>query len=660
MKYLQLFLCTIGLVAISSTSLIAQSQDDWVEWGYVDGLNQGDAFGNAMLPLGDVNNDLYEDYLVASPQSGSYLRRAGELSIHSGQDNSVIASVYGSNIGQQIGYSMCILGTHNGDGLLKIAASAPFSDSTTGMFSGVVNIYAFDPITSDFYLWQELTGDNSGAMFGVSVAALDNDGDTYLDLAVGSLGDGNPTAGQPLDGSIRFFNISDVIADEAITDTQYGDLNSSEMLGFSMCYADIDGAEGLLIGAPFNSVNADNSGKAILYEAANHSLSPTPLEDPSPTADANLGFAVAAGSDITGDGTADFIASAPNAGAGTVISWDDSQLPGQVLNGLSSGEKFGYSLAITSDTNFDSVDELVVGAPEADSYKGRFAVHDMTDSPQVIYAENGSLGQLFGSAVATAGDLNQSTKSEVLVSAIGNNNGTGRIYIYSPPEQDSGPVELEVLGSYEWETDLLLNATNLSQGGGGQLYWYMGSQAGSSVSADGYELDISGNVQLLAVTNNPGVQSQYIHTIPDIIPDGQLLLFQVVEDRSGFIRSSTLDGGNVVDPGVTMFVDGNQAGAQIQVRTKWGLPNSPVYIYGSRATPSGNPINSAPDGNWDLNLKRAKAIGSPGDQSDLDGDFTSAPINVPASLSGVTAYFQAYDWDFFAPALTPVLVVTFQ
>ena len=109
-----------------------------------------------------------------------------------------------------------------------------------------------------------------------------------------------------------------------------------------------------------------------------------------------------------------------------------------------------------------------------------------------------------------------------------------------------------------------------------------------------------------------------------------------------------------------MFVDGNQAGAQIQVRTKWGLPNSPVYIYGSAATPSGSASNSAPDGNWDLNLRNAKSIGSPGDQSDLIGNFTSAPINVPASLSGVTAYFQAYDWDFFQSALTPVLVVTFQ
>ena len=657
MKNLQLFLCAIGLVAISTPSLIAQSQDDWVEWGHVDGLNQGDSFGSSMSPLGDVNNDSHDDYLVSSPQSSSYLRRAGELSIVSGKDDSIIASASGSSIGQQMGYSICVLGQHDGDGLLKIAASSPFSNTSNGMFSGVVIIYAFDPSTSELYLWQELAGDNAGAMFGASVAALDNDGDGDLDLAVGSLGDGKPLIGQPLDGSIRFFNVSNLSADETGTNPQYGVSNSGEMFGFAMCYADINGDEGLLIGAPFADIN--NYGAVVLYTALTHSS--TTLANVSPTTDANLGFAVAAGSDITGDGTADFIASAPNAGTGTVFAWEDSQLTGQALDGSNNGEKFGYSLAITDDANFNGSNDLVVGAPEADNGKGRFAVHDMSSPSQdVLHAEDGLTGQLFGSAVATAGDINQSTKSEILVGAIGTNNGTGRVYIYSPPEEDIGAIELEVVGNYEWETDMNLNATNLSQGGGGNLYWYMGSQAGSSVSNEGYNLDISGNVQLLAITGNPGVQAQYTHTIPDTIADGQLLVFQVVEDRSGFIRSSTIDGGNVVDPGVTMFVDGNQAGAQIQVRTKWGLPNSPVYIYGSAATPSGSASNSAPDGNWDLNLRNAKSIGSPGDQSDLIGNFTSAPINVPASLSGVTAYFQAYDWDFFQSALTPVLVVTFQ
>ena len=656
MKYLQLFLCTIGLAAISSTSLTAQSQDDWVEWGYIDGLNAGDSFGSAMLPLGDLNNDGHDDYLVASPQSGSYLRRAGELSIISGKDDSIIASVSGSSIGQQMGYSICVLGGHNGDGLLKIAASSPFSNTNNGMFSGVVNIYAFDPSTSDFYLWQELAGDNGGAMFGVSVAALDNDGDGDLDLAVGSLGDGAST-GQALDGSIRFFNVNNLNADETGTMPQYGVSSSGEMFGFAMCYADINGDEGLLIGAPFADIN--NYGAAVLYTALTHSS--TTLANVSPTTDANLGFAVAAGGDITGDGTADFIASAPNAGTGTVFAWEGSQLTGQALDGSNNGEKFGYSLAITDDANFNGSDDLVVGAPEADNGKGRFAVHDMSSPSQdVLHAEDGLTGQLFGSAVATAGDINQSTKSEILVGAIGANNGTGRVYIYSPPEEDIGAIELEVVGNYEWETDMNLNATNLSQGGGGDLYWYMGSQAGPSVSNQGYNLDISGNVQLLAVTGNPGVQAQYIYTIPDTMPDGQLLVFQVIEDRSGFVRSSTIDGGNVVDPGVTMFVDGNQAGSNVFISTKWGIPNSPVYIYASLATPSGNATNTAPDGNWNLNLRNAIAIGSPGDQSNSIGNFTAQTITAPASVSGRTAYFQAYDWDFFEPGLTPPLSVTFQ
>ena len=278
------------------------------------------------------------------------------------------------------------------------------------MFSGVVNIYAFDPSTSELYLWQELAGDNAGAMFGVSVAALDNDGDGDLDLAVGSLGDGEPLVGQPLDGSIRFFDVSNLGADETGTNPQYGVPNSGEMFGFAMCYADINGDEGLLIGAPFADIN--NCGAAVLYTALTHSS--TTLANASPTADANLGFAVAAGSDITGDGTADFIASAPNTGTGTVFTWEGSQLTGQALDGGNNGEKFGYSLAITDDANFNNSDDLVVGAPEAGNDNGRFAVYDMSSLNQtVLYSASGSSGQLLGRAVATAGDINQSTKSEI-------------------------------------------------------------------------------------------------------------------------------------------------------------------------------------------------------------------------------------------------------
>ena len=651
-------LCILGLAALFAPSLSAAPQD-WVEWGYVDGLNPGDSFGSSMLAIGDINNDLFEDYLVASPQSGSYLRLAGELSIHSGQDNSVIASISGSAIGQQLGYSICLLGEHDNDGLLKIAASAPFSNSNNGFFSGLVNIYAFDPVTLSLDLWQEIPGDHPGMMFGVSVAALDIDGDGDLDLAIGSLGDGDIlNGGQALDGSVSFFTVSGLLADDTGNDPKYGVAASNEMFGFATCHADSNGDEALLIGAPF--ANADNSGAAFHYKPSNPNNMIT-LQSPLATAGANLGFAVAAGSDITGDGIADFVASAPNTATGSIVTWNNPLQAGLVLDGNSNGEKFGYSLAITADSNFDTFADLIVGAPEAGNNAGRFAVHDMSCVEQsVIYTATGAIGQLFGTAVSTGGDLNQSTKSEVLVGAVGENNATGRVYIYSPPEQDTGPIQLDVVGSFEWDTDLQLNATNLAAGGGGQLYWYMGTQAGSSTSAEGYDLDISGNVSLVATTTNPGVMAQYLYTIPDSLPDGQSIVFQVVEDRSGFIRTSTIDGGNVINPGVTMFIDGSQAGGQIQVRTKWGIPNSPVYLYAAKRTPTSGANNTAPDGNWLLNLRGAVAIGSPGDQSDLIGNFISTPINVPGSLSGVTGYFQAYDWDFFMPALTRVVQVTFQ
>ncbi len=630
----------------------AQVQDGWVEWSSVDGLSSGDSFGSSTLAIGDVDGDLNADYLVAAPRSKSGFHLAGELSIHSGYDDHVIASINGDYAGQQIGYDVCFLGQHNGDGILKIAASAPFSDSSNGMFSGIVNVYALDLSTLTLSLWEEIPGVRPGHMFGVSIAATDLDSDGDLDLAIGALGDG------ALDGSVTFLHLDDIgTIDNALQ--SLGAPSSGEMYGWSLCTADANGNSTLLIGAPF--ANTDDSGAVVRLNASSGIFDTLRLPSPVAIAGANLGFAVAAGSDITGDGIADLVASAPNAGTGQVFVWHDELAASTSLDGSNSDEKFGYSLAITPDANFNGSDDLVVGAPDFNNEKGRFAVHDMSLPQQLVLHEvNGSAGQLLGNSVSTAGDLNKTSQSEILVGAIGTNNDSGRVYIYSPPEQDIGSIELDVSGTFNWETELDLSATNLSVGGSGTLYWYVGSQAGSSTSAEGYDLDIKGNVSLIGATPSPGSSAQLTYTIPDSIPDGQSLVFQVIEDRSGFIRSSTIDGGYVVDPGITLFVDGHQAGSQIQVRTKWGIPNSPVFIYGSTAQPSNNADQPAPDGSWLLNLRNATAIGSPNDKSDVDGNFTSSAINTPGSLSGLTVYFQGYDWDFFSPALTPITAVTFQ
>jgi hypothetical protein len=646
----RLLLCTTVLIC---TSPLLSAQSDWVEWGFVDGTSVDGEFGNKVIAIGDINNDQFDDYAVTSPRSseGNYL--GGTISLHSGQDNSVLASIHGSQFGDKIGYDICYLGEHDLDGLIKIATSSPFATGINGPFSGLVRIFAYDQNNQTFSLWQEIGGESPGNMFGASIEAIDQDGDNDLDLVVSAIGY------NILDGGVFIYNLNSVEADINNPISYAGIPSSREMFGWALSrdLGSING-DSLLVGAPFAGTN--NAGRVISIKANGQSSERNnPLENIN---NAHLGYSVAAGSDITGDGLPDNVASAPDTATGSVIIWDTPSATGNILQGSQANEKFGYSIDISLDTNFDGADDLIVGAPHADSLRGRFSVYDATSLAfESIFSEEGvEAGHLYGIDVAEGGDLNQTGQHEILVSAMGVNNNTGRIYIYAPPEEDLGPIDLEIEGSFEWETEAEMQASNLATGGGGNLYWYVGTSQGSSTSNEGYELDISGNVELISITPNPGVTYTEYYLIEDTIPDGQELFFQVIEDRSGFIRKSDVEDEEVEDPGVTLFVNGDQADEPMNFETKWGMPNSPVYIYGSPYPPSNNPVYTAPDGSWNINIKRAVPLSQPGDQSNSDGNFTSNPITAPSVLAGLTIYFQAYDWDFFQPALTRVVPVEFE
>ena len=223
---------------------------------------------------------------------------------------------------------------------------------------------------------------------------------------------------------------------------------------------------------------------------------------------------------------------------------------------------------------------------------------------------------------------------------------------------------MNISGPFEWETDVVMQATNLSPGGGGEVYWYIGTSIQETVSPHGFDLNIGGLIDFIVVAN-PGTQLQQLWRITDDIPDGTNLYFQVIEDRNGFVRNSNTDNGEVSDPGVTLFVNGNTAGQAVTLQTRWGIPNSPMYIYGTNQGFTAGAINSVPNGTWEVNLRNPRALTPPGDKSGNfgtpeEGEYTSPPVNIPAGFVGVTAHFQGYDWDLFQPALTRVVAVTFQ
>lgn len=641
------------------------AQQDWVTWTSLDGTAQTDQFGTALTGVGDWNVDGYDDYAVSSVGSDRGLQNAGLVTIFSGVDDSVLAEVEGLVAADQLGWSLANLGSHDGDGLPKIAIGAPYASTASGAFSGVVRIYAWDNVAGSLSLVTELLGPAPGALFGSSLAAFELNGDGDLDLAVGAMG------ANFQDGEVSTFVMSDAGAATPASAVYPGDPGSMEMFGWALSASDTTtGSPGgslgddLVVGAPFADDAAPDAGAVVLIDEFGGQ---TVLVNPfGSVANGHLGYSVTGGQDVIGSGSQDLAAGAPDTTLGDVAIWNGATLaPVLQLPGGGAGSQFGYSVLMSPDANFDTRGDLAVGSPSALGGRGTFQVYSVAAGVTQLHSAAGPSGTdgRLGWSLGVIGDLNQTDKMELGAGSPYRDGLTGHVDIYSPPAQDIGPIDLVVSGPFDWETDVVMDASNLSPGGGGELYWYVGTQFTQSTSPEGYDLNIGGFLTLISIDANPGDVAQQVYRIEDSIPDGTRLYFQLVEDRNGFVRTSNVDSDIVNDPGVTLFVNGDTAGAPVRLQTRWGIPNSPVYIYGTAAGATQQPVNDAPNGSWQLNLINARFIGQPGDKSGGlgepdEGEFLSNQINIPAGMSGSTVYFQAYDWDLFAPALTNVVVVT--
>ncbi len=156
------------------------------------------------------------------------------------------------------------------------------------------------------------------------------------------------------------------------------------------------------------------------------------------TAGTRLGDVVAGGSDLTGDGIADFVIAAPNAtttevGAGKVLVFAGSATgalsltPIWTLNGTSAGEELGASVAL-GDVNGDSIADLVIGAPGASTGGASLGSVGVFFGPLTSSAIAGSLsvaqwsvdgphaGSRFGETVCL-GELNEDGILDLIVGA---------------------------------------------------------------------------------------------------------------------------------------------------------------------------------------------------------------------------------------------------
>ena len=202
-----------------------------------------------------------------------------------------------------------------------------------------------------------------------------------------------------------------------------------------------DGYSDVIIGAHRYDDGANtDEGRAFVYHGSNVGLPATPNNTPDDAdqADAWFGYSVASAGDVNGDGYSDVIIGAPayNDGANT-----DEGLA-FVYHGSAAGlsatpnstpddadqfsAEFGYSVASAGDVNGDGFSDVIIGAigydDGANSGEGRaFVYHGsaagLSASPNSTPDDADQAGAFFGRSVASAGDVNGDGYSDVIIGA---------------------------------------------------------------------------------------------------------------------------------------------------------------------------------------------------------------------------------------------------
>jgi len=236
-----------------------------------------------------------------------------------------------------------------------------------------------------------------------------------------------------------------------------------------------------------------------------------------PLAGDNHGFPVAFAGDVDGDSSPDILVGAPTAspggllGAGSVFlhSGRTFTLLHQ-FNGTNAGDDFGVSISGIDDLNGDSIADILVGADNADpatrNNAGTVFLYSGRDFSPIGQLDGEAVDDLFGTSLASLGDVTGDGRPEFAVGAIGSDpdaqrQNAGRVYVYSgnltliraldgEAAQDSFGISVASSGDVDRDGygDLLVGADLANPGGrvnAGSAYLFSGRDFSRLTRLDG-------------------------------------------------------------------------------------------------------------------------------------------------------------------------------
>lgn len=419
-------------------------------------INQSNAaLGVSVSSAGDVNGDGYSDVIIGAPKYDFQHADDGAAFVFPGTAFGL--SLAGvrlamSQAGAQTGHSVNTAGDVNGDGYSDVVVGAPFYDNGQ-TDEGAAFVYYGSPSGIQTKASVILEGNQVGAGFGISVSMAGSiNGDQYSDLVVGAhLFD----SGEQDEGAafVYYGSAAGIIASNSI---KLESNQANARMGFSVAGAgdlEEDGFGDVIVGAYLFDDGEVDEGVAFLYRGSAAGLNTSAVKIQNNQAGAHMGYSVACAGDLNGYGISGIIIGAPDFDKGEtdegVVFWYENTgftAPFATIEINQAGAGFGSSVACAGDINGDNFSDLIIGAPKYSNgqhnegaaflytgyYRLSFSYPPLNMQPAAIM-EGNQEGGLFGTSVASAGDVNGDGYSDVVIGAPAYGNGQikeGHVLVY--------------------------------------------------------------------------------------------------------------------------------------------------------------------------------------------------------------------------------------
>ena len=412
----------------------------------VESDQQGARMGNSVGTAGDVNGDGYSDVIVGAhdyDDDGS--DAVGRIYAYYGGPGGLSTTadwiVQGDQGSSYFGNSVGTAGDVNGDGYSDVIAGAHYYNSGLGWGQGRATVYygsasGLNPTAN----WT-VVSDQSPGYFGWAVGtAGDVNGDGYSEVIVAAYG---YTNGQTNEGRVFVYHGSATGLSTAADWWAESDQDSA-WFGTSVRTAgDVngDGYSDVMVGAPLYDNGETDEGRAYVYHGSASGLSASATwTAEGDQNDASFGRSVGTAGDVNGDGYSDVIV-----GASSFTNGQMDEGRAYVYHGGATGLStspawtaesdqdsawFGYSVGTAGDVNGDGYSDVIVGAIGYDNGQadegGAFVYHGAASGLSATAAWTAESDQDeadFGHSVGTAGDINGDGYSDVIVGAPWYDNG---------------------------------------------------------------------------------------------------------------------------------------------------------------------------------------------------------------------------------------------